>query len=250
MLPRGMATRFSGSTALFGALLGVVLLLLLAPARARAEDWQVVLARRVIGMGMMSVELVPKPTRVRIGVLFDPRRSDDREEVELQLGAFKSMAPGMSGTIDFDFEAVPVDVEAPLAAAFATRGFRIVVLPETLGDVEWTRVLALAEQHHVGTVAAIPRWLRSPSELRRMGPAAFVFPSHGGAMGMYADLGRANREGVFNSRVFGLSTTTIKRDDPPAPSVAPAPPAPPAPPVPPAPPAPPAPSAPASGVAP
>ena len=234
MLPRGMATRFPGSHAVCGALLGVVLLLLLVPAGARAEDWPVALARRVIGMGTLSVGLLPKPTRIRIGVLYDPRRSDDREEVELQLGAFNSMATGTSGTISFAFEAVPVDVDASLAAAFATRGFRIVVLPKTLGDAEWTRVLALAEQHHVGTVAAIPDFLRGPEQVKRLGPSTFVFRVEGGTTSMYADLARVGREGVFGAAVLG-NAKLVKSD-----KVAP----------PPAPPAPSAPPAPASGVAP
>lgn len=233
MLRRGMATRRFPALGLRGALLSLGLVLL-APARALAEPWHIALAKRIVGMATLSVETLPKPIRVRIGVLYDPRRSGGRDEVELQLGAFKSMAPGMSGNIDFDFEAVPVDVEAPLAAAFATRGFRIVVLPETLGDAEWKRVLALAEQHHVGTVAAIPGFLHSPEQVKRLGPSTFVFLVAGGTTGLFSDRDRVAVEGVFGAGVL-LNAPLVNSEQVSTP---------------PAPPAPSAPPAPASGVAP
>lgn len=218
MLRRGMATRRFPALGLRGALLSLGLLLL-APARALAEEWPVALAKRVVGMASLSVKLLPRPIRVRIGVLFDPRVSHATDDARNLVDAFRSRGTDGSSNIDYDFEAVPVDVEAPLAAAFATGGFRIVVLPETLGDAEWKRVLALAEQHHVGTVAAIPGFLHSPEQVKRLGPSTFVFRVAGGTTGMYADRKRVAVERVFGAGVLG-KTPLVNSDQvstPPAP---------------------------------
>lgn len=203
MLPRGMARRFPGSQALCAALLGVALLLLLVPARARAEEWEVALAKRVVRMGTLSVGAMPGRPLVRIGVAFDPRATRGEREAKEQVEALRNAAGGLPGPAEVQAEILPVNDAAALAEAFATRGFRIVLLFGAIQDPEWSGILALAARHHVGTVSAIPDFLREPEQVKRRGPSTFVFRREGGKTGLFADRERVAIEGVFGAAVLG-----------------------------------------------
>lgn len=220
-----MAMHLPGSTALRGALLAACLAWLL-PLGARAEEWPLVLARRIVNMVGLTVEAQGVRPVVRIGVVYDPRQSHSRRDAEDQMHAIEAAARSVSETRDIRVEIVPVDGSNALSDALVARGLRVLVVSMNLREPEWALVLSLAEQNHIGTVTGLPERPALPLTLSRGLPAIVVFPGDRGTARHCVHRARARLEGVFLSRPLGTSTPACVPEASPVSPAASAPPAP------------------------